>query len=32
MQALREKGDPVTPDSMRLLAQLIDFARVIAPK
>jgi predicted nucleotidyltransferase len=32
MQELREKGDPVTPDSMRLLAQLIDFARVIAPK
>jgi predicted nucleotidyltransferase len=32
MQELREKGDPVTPESMRLLAQLIDFARVIAPK
>lgn len=31
MQELREKGDPVVPDSLRMLAQLIDFARVIAP-
>lgn len=31
MQELREKGDPVAPDSLRLLAQLIDFARAIAP-
>jgi len=32
MQVLREKGDPVTADSMRLLGQLVDFIRAIAPK
>jgi predicted nucleotidyltransferase len=30
MQELREKGDPVAPDSLRLLAQLIDLTRAIA--
>ena len=32
MQVLREKGDPVTADSMRLLSELIDFIRAISPK
>lgn len=32
MQALRISGDPVTADSMQLLATLIDFVRTIAPK
>jgi len=31
MQVLREKGDPVTADSMRLLGELIEFIRRIAP-
>ncbi len=31
MQVLREKGDPVTADSMRLLGQLVEFVRAIAP-
>jgi len=31
MQVLREKGDPVTADSMRLLGELIDFIRAISP-
>lgn len=31
MQALRESGDPVTADSMRLLSELIEFVRAIAP-
>ncbi len=31
MQVLRENGDPVTADSMRLLGELIDFIRAIAP-
>jgi len=31
MQELREKGEPVTPESLPLLAQLIDFARAIKP-
>ncbi|HTU67399.1 MAG TPA: hypothetical protein VMF52_15735 [Steroidobacteraceae bacterium] len=32
MQVLRETGDPVTADSMRLLAELIAFIRAISPK
>jgi predicted nucleotidyltransferase len=32
LQDLRIKGDPVTADSMRLLAELIEFARAVAPK
>ena len=32
MQVLREKGDPVTADSMRLLGELIGFIRAISPK
>ena len=31
MQVLREKGDPVTADSMRLLGELIAFVRAITP-
>ena len=31
MQVLRESGDPVTADSMRLLSELIDFIRAISP-
>jgi predicted nucleotidyltransferase len=32
MQVLREKGDPVTVDSMRMLAELVDFIRAVEPK
>src|SRR5262245_29181483 len=32
MQVLREKGDPVTADSMRLLGELIEFIRRISPR
>jgi predicted nucleotidyltransferase len=31
MQVLREKGDPVTADSMQLLGELIAFVRAITP-
>lgn len=31
-QEIRDQGQPVTADSLRLLAQLIDFARAIAPR
>jgi predicted nucleotidyltransferase len=31
MQVLREKGDPVTADSMKLLGELIGFVRAITP-
>ena len=31
MQVLREKGDPITADSMRLLGELVAFIRAISP-